>query len=529
MDSNSDESGQTRQRLAAMEFTEMNGDPVLIDREFQVMFVPAYGNPIARAAWEGVLSAQMPPVSDGLGLSDGPALFNWLSTTITQPQDRLTAFAKAWADYHDIKLLDASELPTEGGLARWLDSGEAHPEHILESETRLGDLCNGEGRWFPVVGKQNARLMAAIDGGARGLELLLPDDVLQRWESAPDDDHGQRPLNPVHPLLAGWFARPHPVQPNKRETGRILSGKLAHVEPADRRADRLFSPAAHVTDSQGQQLVLPGFGRTAASPALPLALYDLGGGPASKAQPAPLALRLFVEAILAVPYEARDRGQPVALQATLRELLHWLYPNERRPRPNEYWPRLWEAAKALDSAEARIPWCDTETGTAGVRRVVSITDFGAGGLEDQVRIIVDLPPGSGAGPRVSDNLRVWGARSAVGYRLLLNLAYRWWDPGNTVIPSGRGRNRRWSQVDDPARYTPIGDSELIDLAFPASSMVRRRHLLERARGALVELADAGELRIVDGKVLPPPRVCIRCQQPHHGRLADHLLACPNNR
>ena len=42
-----------------------------------------------------------------------------------------------------------------------------------------------------------------------------------------------------------------------------------------------------------------------------------------------------------------------------------------------------------------------------------------------VRIIVDLPPGSGNGPQVSDNLRLWGVRSAPAYRLLINLAYQW--------------------------------------------------------------------------------------------------------
>ena len=54
---------------------------------------------------------------------------------------------------------------------------------------------------------------------------------------------------------------------------------LAMVEPTDRRAGRLFTPATHTKDGPSQK-VLPGFGfeRERSSPALPLVLYDLGGG-----------------------------------------------------------------------------------------------------------------------------------------------------------------------------------------------------------------------------------------------------------
>ena len=48
-------------------------------------------------------------------------------------------------------------------------------------------------------------------------------------------------------------------------------------------------------------------------------------------------------------------------------------------------------------------------------------------MSDVVRMVVDLPPGSGPGPMVTPTLGAWGARSAPAYHALLNLAYRWFE------------------------------------------------------------------------------------------------------
>ena len=119
--------------------------------------------------------------------------------------------------------------------------------------------------------------------------------------------------------------------------------------------------------------MLPGFGNNdTPSPALPLALYDLGGGPTiSRGRAAPLALRMFVESVLSVPMHERERGQPVAMSVSLREFLQWLYPT-RTPTPAEYWPKLMRAIEALDSWDARIPLYDPQTRRSELRRVVSV-------------------------------------------------------------------------------------------------------------------------------------------------------------
>ena len=143
----------------------------------------------------------------------------------------------------------------------------------------------------------------------------------------------------------------------------------------------------------------------------------------------------------------RRSGKPTDLNISLRELLSRLYPGQRTPRPTEYWPRIMQAVHALDSDEARIPILDPDTGRYEMRRIVSVGGIprGAGHLDDNIRIIVDLPRGSEHGPQVSQNLGKWGLKSAPGYRLLLNLAYAWHDVGRTLTQLGpviRQRARR---------------------------------------------------------------------------------------
>ena len=297
---------------------------------------------------------------------------------------------------------------------------------------------------------------------------------------------------------------PRPGRANINRTDRILPARLAMVDHADRRAGRLFTPAAHAVERGGEGLKLPGFGleRTRITPALPLALYDLGGGPSmERGHGAPLALRLWVESILAVGLTDRANPWPTVLEIPLRDLLRKLYPSARRPRPNEYWPRLMQAVEILDST--RIPWEDPETGKGGLQRIVNVSSIprGPGKLDDAVRVIVDLPPGSGSGPVVSPNLARYGVQSAPLYRGLLNLAYLWFDPGRTRFPVRGGKH--WLQVEDPERYPTITDDLLIELFYPTSSQKARRNLASRARKDLGRLVKDAEARIVKGRLMPP--------------------------
>ena len=48
----------------------------------------------------------------------------------------------------------------------------------------------------------------------------------------------------------------------------------------------------------------------------------------------------------------------------------------------------------------------------------------------------------------------------------------------------------------------LSDQQIIELCYPTSANNTRRNLLQRARQTIARFEEAGELRIVDGKILP---------------------------
>ena len=423
----------------------------------------------------------------------------------------LETYADGYAEHQ--QLSSALERPTFEKLARWLHDGECPAAALADSEKGLADLFGEAAGWVPLAA-EGAGLLAFYAGTFTDVFDLRPfHEVFLRWhaetEAETDREPGRR--HPLAPLMKAWFAsRPRPADTTKREAARILPAKVAMAPPGDRRAGKLFSVASHAADGPNGQLVMPGFQVDRQAPALPLALYDLGLGALEhrgRNPAAPLALRLWVASILLTRQQDRHGIHPVALEIPLRQLLADLYPGPRKPRPSEYWPLLMRASEALDSMEARVPWYDPETRKGGLWRVVDVRNIprGPGALDDDVRIVVDLPPGSENGPQVSDNLAMWGVKSDRAYRALLNLAFWWHDPGVTVLPLGRradGQGRFWAQSQNPAHYPEMTDDQLVQLVFPTSTKKTHRHLVRDARRVLQELQRAGEIDIIDGKPVP---------------------------
>ena len=435
------------------------------------------------------------------------------------------AFAEYLQDY--AKAAPDAELPSLAQLAEHMAIGECTPEALREANARLRSLLGGgdpgiPALLMPVHGEDGAPV--SICGLAGGTPLRLA-EVLSFVDDAVElrsrilrplrrDHTGPFPpaletrpppvLNPLSPLVRSWRNRPYPVEPSQRLTKRIIPAKLAQADPAtDNRAGRLFSLAAHVP--LGSQIALPGFGAEICGPALPLALYDLGNGPSSRSQAAPLALRVFIEGILAVPQAERGTGRPVAYEVTLRAFLAWFWP-DRTPSPSEYWPALNATREALFNC--LVPLIDPDTGRGQLRQVVSIGAIPRGSrvLDDVVRIVVDLPKDSQNGPQLPDSIRSWGNQSAPAYRALINLAFHWHNPGQTHFPVGKrrsGKGKFWARSNDPDRYPEFSDQQLIELCYPTSADTNRRKLLLRARQTIARLDAAGELRIFEGKILPP--------------------------
>ena len=403
------------------------------------------------------------------------------------------------------------EILCEPILADWVARNEAPASAAADASTRLARLAEridrpdewpaGEWAWTPVFGQPpTLEARVRVSHGYVTHSLM---DVHRAWAGLPQDVHREI-RHPLGSLALAWHERP---RPSARETrpDRILPARLAMVTAGQYGYREQFLHAQHL-DPTGKQ-TLPGFSVDGLTgPTLPLELYRLGakGGARNTTPSAPLAMRLWVESILSVPLAMRTGEYPVAMTVTLRELLLALYPGRRRPRPSEYWPRLMDAIEDLESL--RVPWEDRETGWAGLRRVVSVSDIprGPGALGDVVTLTVHLPPGAAAGPVVSPRLAEWGARSAPAYRALIGLAYRWHRPGITRKPVRKGG--AWVQSTDPGDYPAVSDEDAIELCYPESATRNPRLLLLRSWRVLKMLEKAGELRLVEDrgkKILPP--------------------------
>ena len=408
----------------------------------------------------------------------------------------LTGAAASLVYTADVALeASADNPPSQNDLAEWLRAGTMAPGALQEVEQRIAALHDDlDGADVQVTGWVFGGLVALV----KGTEVTLAAHdllTLQRERASK---------NPLAALCRAYDAsRPLKVSPNLQRN-RIFPSRVAQIdgESHPRKLAKWFAPAMH----RRGQLVLPGFGPDAekAGPALPLALYGLGdsnrhhGG----GRGAPLALRLFVEAILAAPYSARFEGG-VQVHITLRELLRRLYPG-RRPKPNEYYPRLLRARDALHSIEATVPWEDPETGRGGLLSVVLMRNVPRPGhLDDEVILEVTLPPGAGPGPIVSPRLGLWGVRSAPAYNALLNLPLRWWYPGRYSHKVRRGRH--WLQSYKPDDYPELSDTDVVDVTRPLSARSARRNLVVDGWATVRELAEAGEFGL-EGRIpypLPP--------------------------
>ena len=411
-----------------------------------------------------------------------------------------------WYDDHDREECPAEHLPTEAAIADALRTG------------RIQHEADGSTMDNPVIATSKPDRLTCVyrfrntpAGLAQDVRVLGPLDAHEEW--AERYRAGLQHKHPLAALVRIWQNRPPSVVPNLRPD-RIIPSKLAIVsgQAADRdgrrTGGRLFTPAGFTVQYADGQLVLPSLeleGETLTGPCLPLTLYDLGAGSveARRSRSAPLALRIFIEAVLAAPLDRRDI--PVHVAITWRDFLARLWPHGAPKGHGRRYEALEAAADALGSGAARIPW--EYNGRGGRRQVVALRDIprGPGHLDDLVQVTVDLPPGSGNGPIVSPRLHEYGVRSAPAYRTLLNLAYAWHDPGRLLVPTSKQRGAPWTPVEDPDLYPGMTDREIIALCFPTSSTRNRRVLARRAREVLEGLTADGEIQIRKGRLLPPKR------------------------
>ena len=240
-------------------------------------------------------------------------------------------------------------------------------------------------------------------------------------------------------------------------------------------------------------------------PVLPVPLLALLAARSSGGSSSDLPFRIFVEAVSAVMQRDWELATffPVQISVTLREFLNWFYGSyDHWPTRQRWWRLFMAAAEALDRSDVRFPF--EFEGHSGLLRVVglSVIPRGPQCLDDDVRMDVQLPPGSTGGPPIDRaQLRAWGCRSEVAYRALIGLAYYWHRPGHTLR---RGVSGVWARSDDPGFYEPFTNEGLISLCYPTSRMRKRSVLLQRSLECFRLLHAAGVIRLLpDHRILPP--------------------------
>ena len=273
-----------------------------------------------------------------------------------------------------------------------------------------------------------------------------------------------------------------------------------------------------------QQLMIPGIihDKSAIVPAFPLDVFEASDGkpPERGGKGAPLEQRIWVNAILALPYAARESDGSWRLSTTLRDIKDWAYPTSWRR--NEYLPRIQHALK--DVHNMRVYW------ERRLWNIVQVFALPADNikLDDPLPLMIRLPDGMpGEGPMINVIiLRLLGVESAPQFRAWIKLAYIWDDAkkknnGHRIYPTrpkvkrnNRGQvisstgkpipKNNWShpdavwlnqEEDNPVvKHVPIlTDEDLIRLFYDDKSVsaTTRRTRLSHAKQALQSMEKRG--------------------------------------
>ena len=476
--------------------------------------------------------------------------------TAASDSEILRHIARAtWAKANDGDECPEKHIPKPAKLAAWLPVCPA--ENLSDCGALLSDVLTptpeaaaallGDGPWTPEGRAHAARLASALpppecdwsrgdSGDLRARVVWRPsgtrtaaDRAVSMLPSPGATVRGHlsltldiasvhtmwralstpRPRHPLAPLVNAWQQRPPTAKWDSREHP-VLSGTLAGrdggLRPLVVANDPRQLPLSLTGGSEPRQLWL-GFEQPEPDrvPVLPLVAFDRRGGVSmTSGAGAAHAIRLYVEALLAVPPDRRNDGSPIPLRAKLRDVVAGLWP--RGWQRGRDWPRLLAGLDEL--RRLGVEW--EHGGTGGVWFAVTVRSMPReeAQLDDLLQFEVQLPPGSGPGPMVArKHLRLLGLESAPAYRLYLSLCWLW-DYYGTV----RGRligasppQRRDKPVEpveigghlvNPValqRYPTLAPDHLAvmsyapaDLALEGSST--RRTQRQRAREALNRIA-----------------------------------------
>ena len=252
----------------------------------------------------------------------------------------------------------------------------------------------------------------------------------------------------------------------------------------------------------GSDQCLPGYSETCPDgpimPALPMALYGLRQ---DKQHGAPLAARIFVDAVLAVPMEHWATGPVLLPPMPLGTFLGRLYPNPQTWQRGKDLDALLRAFELLEDPQTRIPCFDPATEEWTPRQVVWPVELPLSGhRDDPVQLGVYLPPETDQGVTIDREKAIRaGTKSMAAWSLLFSLGVHWYRPGTLRIPLPG--NRGFRQAKRPERYPPVTDAQLVAMSFPYGDT--SGHALDRARRAITYLETIGYAEVHPGRKIMP--------------------------
>ena len=379
-----------------------------------------------------------------------------LSQAQTAPEI-LEALARGyWSKDHEGEPCPDDQIPTARVLIFWLHN-EA-PESVRQAtlETVFNLLSRGSlpGRsWSmlsreagaciqlqkdPIPSESDGREIEAAIQTQRGKEdprrgvtpvaRWMVEAVHEAWkplhrEDRPSDAH------PLTPAMRAWQDRPKRVQRNTRKDIILPEPDWSNIPTHDLRSEHgtlfstlpdttgfhpiqpdLFSSLPEVKNPLGSGNIIPR--------SLPLETYDAAsnGIRDDSRGGTPLALRLWVEAIVSV--HLQDRDQKVRLVITLEELIRALWP-KGWGGPKRDGPKLERAFNLI--GRMLIPWKSGRWLAVVIRNRPHYRD-----MESPIVIDVELPPGSRSGPLVyRPMLYKYGVWNSAAFRLSLTLPAFW--------------------------------------------------------------------------------------------------------
>ena len=393
--------------------------------------------------------------------------------------------------------------PTEPEIVESLTDLDANA--LSESRCRLSAVLGPSARWSSR--DLPARLVGEYDAQDGVLEMGL-EEIHSRWTGMPA---GHRPRHPLGPLVLAWQKSPHSITPERRRRGIVPSSFATRISRVEQIGCPIFDPPTGlpgpgVPSSKLTPVPFPGLEPDAPpQPALIFGLFDHAAETSTLANGRMgAAPRIFVEAVLGVPVDARD-GRPYRCVYDVKEIVaHWLgwEPRNYRPSHPDYGGILRSACEELRSICVPV-------GTKGGFYYPLMLGAGTGwGLHDRLEFIARLPP-SRVGPPVDREMLRRLGNDAPAYRAYLSLIFDWdrfgGRNGRLIKPTVPVVNRGADGVILDHRNRPVtgkgGKPVRAHIVFPGSRSVRYNQNSTQGygdRAGRVKVALDGRLRHVGG-------------------------------